>query len=132
MSLLEKAVAGVEAMFDEVTVEPKALDTIIVCSGACGVPGEPPPILCANEELAVHFWKQTMSALIANAPGRRKLVWRNRPVMQMFQMTMCGVTDVHRVVSNRFAVYAVLALADSEKPPVDAPEPAAQPAASGD
>lgn len=123
---LEQAVAGIEALFDEVVVDPKALDTTIVCSGACGLPGEPVPVLCANEGLAIHFFKQLMSGLIATThKGRRKLIWRNRPVMQAYQMTMAGLTDVHRVVSNRYSVYAVCAFADSDKPPVDESQHAA-------
>lgn len=102
-------------------VSQRRLDSTIVCSGALGQDGYPPPVLCATRELAVELFRRTMSDHIDDVTKgtahRRILTWIDEPQVLKFLMTIQEVSKAHRVASARYAVYSRVIIGEAEDVP---------------
>lgn len=128
---LNDACSAFEGLFAEVKVDGLyAGATVIICTGALGLAGHPPPVICANRDLAIALWARCARdhALdwldenkIAGYQGERYedlkravLTWITEPQLLQFNMTIQDQMGGQRVATKRFAVYSLCAI--SEKP----------------
>lgn len=108
-------------------------EAVVICTGALGVIDSPPPVLCANREIAIELYRRTLSDYIAENTtpediGKRVLVWVQEPRIVRFEMTIKEVSGVHRVATARFAVYSSLLIGEPTEEPAPSPIAAAEPA----
>lgn len=101
-------------------------EAVVICTGALGVIDSPPPVLCANREIAIELYRRTLSDYIAENTttddiGRRVLTWVQEPRVIRFEMTIKEVSGVHRVATARFAVYSSLLIGEPTEVPVSSP-----------
>ena len=95
----------------------------MICTGALGKIDAPPPVLCANRDIAIELYRRTLADYIAENTkpddiGRRILTWVQEPQVVTFDMTIKEVSGAHRIASRRFAVYSSLLLSEpTEKEP---------------
>lgn len=109
--VLVVATQAVELLFDEVAEDADAQGVTIVWSGGLDNKPEVPPILCETPELAVEHWRRTFLSFAGKKVGAgHKLIWRRKPEMHRWQITMQSRIHLERLAADRFAVYSVLAI----------------------
>lgn len=112
---LKVAVDALEALFDDVVVDSGAQGVTIVWSGGLDNRPDVPPILCETQELAVEHWQRTMLHWAGKNVGKgSRLVWRVRPEMHRWMITMQNRVHLERLAADRFAVYSVLAIVPTQ------------------
>ena len=112
---LKAAVEAIEALFDEVKEDKGAQGVTIVWSGGLDNKPEIPPILCETQEFAVEHWQKTLTHWAGKNIGQgNTLVWRVRPEMHRWMITMQNRAHLERLAADRFAVYSVLAIVPTQ------------------
>jgi len=112
---LKIAVDAIEALFDEVKVDTGAQGVTIVWSGGLDNKPDAPPILCETQELAVDHWQRTFLHWAGKSVGKDStLVWRAKPEMHRWMLTMQNRVHLERLAADRFAVYSVLAIVPTQ------------------
>ena len=122
--ILDDARGEIEERFCGVSIDPispRKPDSVIVCSGALGIAGQPPPILCATQDLAIELFRRTLNDYVDDVTQhdahKRILTWITEPQILKFVMTIQEVSTAHRVASSRYAVYSVLVIGEAEDVP---------------
>lgn len=124
---LDDVIEEVALQFYGVAVNPAhhfRSEAVVICTGALGKIDAPPPVLCANRDIAIELYRRTLSDYIAEntSPddvGRRILTWVQEPQVVAFDMTIKEVSGAHRMAARRYAVYSSLLLSEpteNEKP----------------
>jgi hypothetical protein len=112
---LKAAVEAIEALFDEVREDKGVQGVTIVWSGGLDNKPEIPPILCETQEFAVEHWQKTLTHWAGKNIGQgNTLVWRVRPEMHRWMITMQNRAHLERLAADRFAVYSVLAIVPTQ------------------
>lgn len=105
-------------------------EATVICTGALGLRDTPPPVLCANREIAIELYRRTLSDYIDENTTpedslRRVLTWVQEPQIVVFEMTIKEVSGAHRQASRRYAVYSSLLIGEPTEEPAPAPAIAA-------
>lgn len=127
---LENACDELEKRFGAVDVADALLAPAVLCTGAMGLQGEPPPVICATPDLAVALWLRTAidyamdcaAALTKDADAelgrttflknRCRLTWMQEPQLLLFRMTIQDHMGAQRIATTRYAVYSLCAISE--------------------
>lgn len=122
-SSLEKAVSSIENLFDGTRDDAKADGVTLVWSGGLDNHPDIPPALCDTEQTAIDLWTRELTKWAGKRLSGHELVWRVRPQMQRWRMTMENTIHLERFASDRFCVYSVAAIYPSATPDAPLEEP---------
>ncbi len=113
---LDAKVEAFEQLFDLVQIDYTAKDVTIVWTGGIGTDTEMPPALCINEDLAIKFWHAEVTEFYTRHAGAKSLlIWRHKPELWRYSMTLQDMRSTQRLVSPRYTVYSVLAFGEAPK-----------------
>jgi hypothetical protein len=87
-------------------------DVIIdIASGGVQARGAQPPVLCTDIEMAVRLWRMGAAEYAESQPRGTRFKWIDKPTLDRWQITITDAKVTHRLVSDRYAVFARIAVA---------------------
>lgn len=82
-----------------------------IASGGLQLKGAQPPVLCDTKETALDLWGSTARQYQYGLPAGTKFRWIEKPTLDLWKITITDARGTHRLVSDRFTVFARIIVA---------------------